>query len=96
MNELTLDKEKMKCGFNKDGSFHFGGVNINPGETYIDAVVRTTPARQRALTGLAFKLIFLRMKKEKGEQRWKIRIQLNYYGNVMQEQKWQLIPLMKY
>lgn len=91
MNEFTLNKKKIKYGFNEDGSFHFGGVDINLGETYIDAVVRTTPARQRALTGLAFKLIFLRMKKEKGElkdtsEEEKIKHEIDRLKNMTDEE----------
>ena len=57
----------MDIGENNDGSFHFAGVDIKPGETYIDAVCRTTPARQRALMGLALKTISLRLRKNNGE-----------------------------
>ena len=54
-------------GKNNDGSFHFAGVDIKPNETYIDALCRTIPVRQRALTGLALKIIYLRLKKMNGE-----------------------------
>ena len=91
MNEFTLNKEKIKYGFNKDGSFHFGGIDINLGETYIDAIVRTTSARQRALTGLSFKLISLRMKKEKEElkdmsEEEKIKYEIDRLKNMTDEE----------
>ena len=54
-------------GKNNDGSFHFAGVDIKPNETYIEAVCRTIPVKQRALTGLALKIIYLRLKKMNGE-----------------------------
>ena len=54
-------------GKNNDGSFHFAGVDIRPNETYIDAVCRTTPARQRALMGLSLKIMSLRLKKMNGK-----------------------------
>lgn len=55
-------------GKNNDGSFHFAGVDIKPNETYIDAVCRTTPLRQRALYGLALKLMSLRMQEKYHEE----------------------------
>ena len=51
----------INIGKNDDGSFHLAGVDIKLNETYIDAVCRTTSLRQRALCGLALKLMFLRM-----------------------------------
>ena len=51
-------------GKNNDGSFHFAGVDIKPNETYIDAVCRTTPTRQKALWGLSLKLMSLRMQQK--------------------------------
>ena len=57
----------MDIGKNDDGSFHFAGVDIKPNETYIDAVCRTTPARQRALMGLSLKIVSLRLKKTNGK-----------------------------
>ena len=54
-------------GENVDGSFHFAGVNIKPNETYVEALCRTIPARQRALTGLALKIMYLRLRKMNGE-----------------------------
>lgn len=51
-------------GKNNDGSFHFAGVDIRPNETYIDAVCRTTPLRQRVLWGLSLKLMSLRMQQK--------------------------------
>lgn len=55
-------------GKNDDGSFHFAGVDIKPNETYIDAVCRTTPLRQRALWGLSLKLMSLRMQQKFHEE----------------------------
>ena len=55
-------------GKNDDGSFHFAGVDIKPNETYIDAVCRTTPLRQRALWGLSLKLMSLRMQQKLHEE----------------------------
>lgn len=55
-------------GKNSDGSFHFAGVDIKPNETYIEAVCRTTPARQRALWGLALKLMSLRLQEKYYEE----------------------------
>lgn len=52
---------------NNDGSFHFAGVDIKPNETYVDALCRTIPARRRALTGLALKIMSLRLKKMNGK-----------------------------
>lgn len=51
-------------GKNNDSSFHFAGVDIRPNETYIDAVCRTTPLRQRVLCGLSLKLMSLRMQQK--------------------------------
>ena len=51
-------------GKNDDGSFHFAGVDIKSNETYIDAVCRITPLRQRALWGLSIKLMSLRMQQK--------------------------------
>lgn len=55
---------KIDIGKNDDGSFHFAGVDIKPNETYIDAVCRTTPLRQRTLWGLSLKLMSLRMQQK--------------------------------
>ena len=55
---------KIDIGKNDDGSFHFAGVDIKPNETYIDAVCRTTPLRQRVLWGLSLKLMSLRMQQK--------------------------------
>ena len=43
--------------------------NIHPpdGESVVDAVVRTVSARERALSGLALKIMFLRLQKESGK-----------------------------
>lgn len=59
----------MKINIDKDNndSFHFAGIDIKPNETYIDAVCRTTPARQRALMGLSLKIVSLRLKKTNGK-----------------------------
>lgn len=56
----------MKININKNNndSSHFAGVDIRPGETYIDAVARAVPARQRVLMGLSLKIMSLRLKEE--------------------------------
>jgi hypothetical protein len=54
-------------GKNDDGSFHFAGVDIKQNETYVYALCRTIPARRRALTGLALKIMLLRLRKMNGE-----------------------------
>ena len=59
---------RIDIGKNSDGSFHFAGIDIKPNETYIDAVCRTTPLRQRALCGLALKLMSLRMQEKYHEE----------------------------
>ena len=53
---------------NSDCSFHFADVDIKPNETYIEAVGRTTPLRQRALWGLALKLMSLRFQEKYHEE----------------------------
>jgi hypothetical protein len=58
----------IKACTNPDGSFHYGGVDIRPGESYIDALCRTIPKRERALSGLVLKLIALRLQKEETEE----------------------------
>ena len=60
---MTINIDK-----NDDGSFHFAGVDIKPNETYIDAVCRTTPLRQRALWGLSLKLVSLRLQQKHNEE----------------------------
>lgn len=59
----------MKININKNNndSSHFAGVDIKPHETYIDAVCRTIPVRQRALMGLSLKIMSLRLKKMNGK-----------------------------
>lgn len=39
-------------------------IDIKPNETYIDAVARSVPARQRALMGVSLKIMSLRLKEE--------------------------------
>lgn len=39
-------------------------IDIKLGETYIDAVARAVPARQRVLMGLSLKIMSLRLKEE--------------------------------
>lgn len=58
----------INIGKNYDGSFHFSEVDIKPNETYIDAVCRTTPLRQRALWGLGLKLVSLRLQQKYNEE----------------------------
>ena len=43
--------------------------NIHPldGESVVDAVVRTVSSRERALSGLALKIMLLRLQKESGK-----------------------------
>lgn len=40
--------------------------NIHPtkGESFVDAAIRTVPTRQRVLSGLALKIISIRLKRE--------------------------------
>lgn len=52
---------------NEDGSFNFAGLPIKPGDTYVDAYCKITPLRQRVLSGLAVKIILVRLKKTHGE-----------------------------
>lgn len=58
----------INIGKNSDGSFHFAGVDIKPNETYIEAVCRTTSARQKTLYGLALKLMSLRLQEKYYEE----------------------------
>lgn len=58
----------INVGKNDDSSFHFAGVDIKPSETYVDAICRTTPLRQRALWGLALKLMSLRTQEKYHEE----------------------------
>lgn len=63
---------RIKVHENPDGSFHFGGVDIKPGESYVDALCRTIPKRERALNGLSLKLMVLRLQKEDTEEQEQI------------------------
>lgn len=62
----------VKVYTNPDGSFHYDGVDIRPGESYIDALCRAIPARKRALSGLRLKLVVLRLQKEETEEQEQI------------------------
>ena len=72
-------------GKNDDGSFHFAGVDIKPNETYIDAVCRTTPLRQRALWGLSLKLVSLRLQQKYNEEADVIK-EYNRLSNMTDEE----------
>lgn len=72
-------------GKNDDGSFHFAGVDIKPNETYIDAVCRTTPLRQRALWGLSLKLVYLRLQQKDNEEADVIK-EFNRLSNMTDEE----------
>lgn len=45
----------------------FAGIEIKPNESYVDALCRTIPARQRALCGLSMKMVSMRMREMNGE-----------------------------
>ena len=72
-------------GKNADGSFRFAGVDIKPNETYLDAVCRTTPLRQRALWGLSLKLVYLRLQQKDNEEADVIK-EFNRLSNMTDEE----------
>ena len=72
-------------GKNDDGSFHFAGVDIKPNETYIDAICRTTPLRQRALWGLSLKLVSLRLQQKDNEEA-DVKKEFNRLSNMTDEE----------
>ena len=72
-------------GKNHDGSFHFAGVDIKPNETYVDAVCRTTPLRQRALWGLSLKIVYLRMQ-QKDDEAEEVKKEFNRVSNMTNEE----------
>lgn len=72
-------------GKNDDGSFHFAGVDIKPNETYLDAVCRTTPLRQRALWGLSLKLVYLRLQQKDNEEA-DVKKEFNRLSNMTDEE----------
>lgn len=73
-------------GENHDGSFHFAGVDIRPGETYIDAVCRTAPARQRAMWGLGLKGMYLKVSGSSKEKIEYVAKELNRLANMTDEE----------
>lgn len=48
-------------------SNYFAGIEIKPGESFVDVLCRTIPARQRALSGLSIKMAALKMSEVNGE-----------------------------
>lgn len=72
-------------GKNNDGSFHFAGVDIKPNETYLDAVCRTTPLRQRALWGLSLKIVYLRLQQKDNEEA-DVKKEFNRLSNMTDEE----------
>ena len=72
-------------GKDNDGSFHFAGIDIKPNETYIDAICRTTPLRQRALWGLGLKLMSLRLQQKYNEEADVIK-EYNRLSNMTDEE----------
>ena len=48
-------------------SNYFAGIEIKSDETFVEALCRAIPERQRALTGLALKIMYLRLRKMNGE-----------------------------
>ena len=46
---------------------YFAGIEIKPNESYVEAVCRTIPARQRALSGLSIKMVALKMSEVNGK-----------------------------
>lgn len=72
-------------GKNDDGSFHFAGVDIKPNETYLDAVCRTTPLRQRALWGLSLKIVYLRLQQKDNEEA-DVKKEFNRLSNMTDEE----------
>jgi hypothetical protein len=62
----------IKAHTNPDGSLHFGSADIKSGESYLDALCRTIPKRERALSGLGLKLMALRLQKEETEEQEQI------------------------
>lgn len=72
-------------GKNDNGSFHFAGINIKPNETYIHAICRTTPLRQRTLWGLSLKLVSLRLRQEHNKEADVIK-EYNRLSNMTDEE----------
>ena len=57
-------KDKIRIKYKPN---YFVGIEIRPGESFIEAVCRTIPARQRALSGLSIKMAALKMSEVNGK-----------------------------
>lgn len=70
---------------------YFAGIEIKPNESYVDALCRTIPARQRALTGLSIKMVALKMSEVNGrhiDENEKINVEnkINILRNMTDEE----------
>ena len=70
---------------------YFAGIEIKQNESYVDALCRTIPARQRALTGLSIKMVALKMSEVNGrhiDENEKINVEnkINRLRNMTDEE----------
>lgn len=70
---------------------YFAGIEIKQNESYVDALCRTIPARQRALTGLSIKMVALKMREVNGrhiDENEKINVEneINRLRNMTDEE----------
>lgn len=70
---------------------YFAGIEIKQNESYVDALCRTIPARQRALMGLSIKMVALKMSEVNGrhiDENEKINVEneINRLRNMTDEE----------
>lgn len=70
---------------------YFAGIEIKPNESYVDALCRTIPARQRALMGLSMKMLALKMSEVNGRhidenEKINVKNEINRLRNMMDEE----------
>lgn len=70
---------------------YFAGIEIKQNESYVDALCRTIPARQRASTGLSIKMVALKMREVNGrhiDENEKINVEneINRLRNMTDEE----------
>ena len=81
-------KDKIRIKYEPN---YFAGIEIKPNESYVDALCRTIPARQRALVGLSMKMLALKMSKVNGghiDENEKINVEneINRLRNMTDEE----------
>lgn len=70
---------------------YFAGIEIRPNESYVDALCRTIPARQRALMGLSMKMQALKISEANGRhidenERINVENKINILRNMTDEE----------